>query len=104
MQTQTGDVGKNGLVKGRKDKGQEAVIKLESLGTRVDDLVLLFKKQQSAALEFNDAIKKTAEQSGLLSATVSAFIKAKAGDNFEDKKSKVLQLALVFEECDKLTD
>lgn len=104
MQTATGDVGARGLqnARGRKDQGQEAVIKLESVNTRIDDLVELYKKAEEAAQVFKDAIKKTAEESGLLAASVSTFIKARASDEeaFEQKKTKVMQMALIFENCD----
>ena len=39
-----------------------------------------------------------AEQSGLLAATVRKYVKARAGDKFEDEKTKAQQLALCFEE------
>jgi hypothetical protein len=84
--------------RGRKDRGQEAVIKLESLQTRVPELVALKQKADDASQAFNDAIKNTAESSGLLAATVRKYVKARAGDKFEDEKTKAQQLALCFEE------
>lgn len=90
---------KRGAVKGRTDSdGQDAVIKIESLQTKVDQLVKLHNDAADAANDYNEAVKKVAEDSGLLAATVNKFVKAKAGDRFEDQKKKALQLALVFEE------
>ena len=84
--------------RGRRDRGQEAVIKLETIKTRVGELVKLQKAAEDAAETFGDAIKKAAEDSGLLAATVRKFVKARAGDKFEEEKTKAQQLALVFEE------
>ena len=86
--------------RGRKDKGQEAVIKLETIKTRVPELVTLKKRCDDAAKDYGDAIKKAAEDSGLLAATVRKFVNAKAGDNFDEEKDKVAQLALVFDEVE----
>jgi hypothetical protein len=83
---------------GRKDKGQEAVIQNESLQTRVEELIRLKKAADTASDDYAAAIKKCAEDSGLLSATVRKFVDARAGDKFDDAKTKVLQLALVFDE------
>lgn len=84
--------------RGRKDQGQEAVIKLESLQTRIPELVKLHIKAAEASQDFNDAVKTVAEKSGLLAATVRKYVKARAGDKFDDEKTKAQQLALVFEE------
>lgn len=84
--------------RGRRDRGQEAVIKLEELQNRVPQLIELKKKADEAKQVYTDAIKSTAEQSGLLAATVSRYVKARAGDKFEDEKTKATQLALCFEE------
>lgn len=87
-------------VRGRTDNGQEAVIKLESLQTKVQHLVGLHNTAAEAKQDYNDAVKAVAESSGLLAATVSRYVKARAGDNFEDAKTKALQLSLVFEEIE----
>lgn len=83
---------------GRVDAGQEAVVRMESLATRVDHLVQLSSKAKDAAQDYKDAVKKVAENSGLLAATVSRYVKARAGEHFEDAARKAKQLALVFEE------
>lgn len=84
--------------RGRVDDGQEGVIKLEALTTKVDHLVKLHTAAADAKRDYNDAVKVVAEASGLLAATVSRYIKARAGDNFDDAKKKAMQLSLVFEE------
>jgi hypothetical protein len=79
---------------GRKDRdGQSSVIKLESLSIKVDHLLDLYKQYTDS-----DAVKSIAEQAGLNAATVRKYIKARAGDDFDSTREKVLQLALVFEE------
>ncbi len=84
--------------RGRKDQGQEQVIKLESLVTRMPELIKLHNDAESAATDFKEAVKTAAEVSGLNASTVSTYVKARAGDKFDEKKDKVMQLALVFEE------
>lgn len=90
---------------GRKDGGQPAVIKLESLQTRVEHLVKLHNAAATAATDFKEACNKVAEDAGLNAATVSKYIKARAGDDdrFEATKAKALQMALVFEEVESAT-
>jgi hypothetical protein len=90
---------------GRKEKdGAEAVIKLETLRVRLHDLIALRIKSGQAAADYNDAVKAVAEASGLLSATVNKFVRARAGDNFLEDKAKAQQLALCFEELGPLDD
>jgi ATP-dependent 26S proteasome regulatory subunit len=87
--------------RGRKDNsGQETVFNPEALATRADDLVNLYKAQCTAADDFSEAVKAVAEKAGVNAASVRKFIVAKAGDDFEEAKAKVLQLALVFEEVE----
>lgn len=83
---------------GRVDGKQEAVVKLESLAIRVDHLVKLHKIAEEADTDYREAVKTVASNSGLLAATVNKYVKACAGDSFEDQKRKVVQLALIFEE------
>lgn len=84
--------------RGRKDRGQEAVIKMEQAAVKIDDLIELKKRYDSAATDLNDAVKAAAEKSGLLATVVRSFVNARAGDNYEDAKTKAQQLALMFEE------
>jgi hypothetical protein len=84
--------------RGRKDKGQEAVIKMEALSVGVEDLIALKKKAEDASTAYADAIKATAEKAGLLAKVVRQFVDARAGDKFDDKKTEVGQLALCFDQ------
>lgn len=84
--------------RGRKEQGQEQVIKLESLATKMPQLLKLHKASEEADTDYKEAVKKAAEASGLLAATVNKYVNARAGDSFEEVKSKVQQLALVFDE------
>lgn len=96
METQT-ETGK--AVKGRKDAGQEAVVKPDVLDAKLKELVHLHNKKTAAADAFNDAVKLTAEKAGLLASVVAKVVAASANDKFEDEKKKAQQLALAFEEC-----
>lgn len=86
---------------GRKTQGVEEVIRLETLKTREDDLIALHKKAAAAQVELDEAVKETARETGLLATTVNKYIKARASDNFDERKKKVMQLALVFEDGPK---
>ena len=90
---------------GRKEKdGTEAVIKLDVLRDRAQDLVTLNIKMGQASAQYNEAVKAVAKASGLLSAVVSKYIRSRAGNNFLEDKAKAQQLALVFEELGPLDD
>lgn len=85
--------------KGRKDgMGQEAVIKMAPVKENIDNLIELFTKAGEASEKLNDAIKATAEKSGLLAGVVRKFVTARAGEKFEEEKRKVEQLSLIFDE------
>ena len=93
--------GSRGRARTRKDSdGQSAVFNPEAVTTKVDHLVSLYKAQQNAATDFSEAIKAVAENAGINAASLRKFVAAKAGDDFEEAKAKVQQLALVFEECE----
>ena len=92
-------------VPGRKEKdGTGAVIKLEILRAALPNLIDLTIRQQQARATYNEAVTAVAESAGLLAATVSKFVKARAGDNFLEDKAKAQQLALCFEELGPLDD
>ena len=84
--------------RGRKgaDK-QEAALDNTQLRELSQELVLLKKSADDAAQDYGDAIKAAAEKTGYHASTIRSAIAALAGDNFEDKKSKVEQLSLAFE-------
>ena len=96
----TAAVGGNGSRKarGRQDPaGQEKVIEEAKLHDRIPHLVRLLKTSEEASTAFSEAVKAVAEKSGLLASVVRTFVKAKAGENYDEKKKEVEQLHLVFE-------
>ncbi len=76
---------------------QEAVITLSWVSDREEDLVKLYHEQETAATDFNEAIKATAEKAGLNASAVRKFIIAKAGEHYDDVKKNVTQLSLLFD-------
>lgn len=96
------DPGTNG--KGKRAKGrmepdkQEKVIEHDVIKKRIDQLVRLKNAADEAGEEFSEAVKKAAEDSGLLASSVRSFVTARAGENFEEAKRKCEQLSLLFDE------
>jgi hypothetical protein len=86
--------------RGRKDQttGQEAAISLRPIKDGIEELVSLYTQQQESAARCSDAIKAVAEKSGLMANVVRKFVKARAGEKFEEAKRTVEQLSLVFED------
>lgn len=84
--------------RGRKDQGTEAVIKMEAVKDRIEDLVGLYNAAAQAKEDLSSAVKAVAEKAGLLATVVNKFVAARAGENFEEAKTKAQQLSLVFEE------
>lgn len=86
--------------RGRRDsEGTPAVINLETVKTKEDHLIRLCNKADEAATDYKEAVNKIAESAGINSATLNKYIKARAGDKFDETNQKVQQLALVFDEC-----
>jgi len=84
---------------GRKDaEKQPAVERPEALVKRLDELITLYRRQVTASEEFGDAVRATAEESGMLASNVRRFVLARAGERFVEKAREVAQLALIFEE------
>ena len=85
--------------RGRKNADkQEAVITMAPVKESIDELVALKIQADAAGDKFNDAVKATAEKAGLLASVVRKFVQARAGEKFEEEKTKCVQLSLVFEE------
>ena len=85
--------------RGRKDsEGQDAVIKPQVIEDRVDELVELHDKAAAAGEIYAEAVKKAAEDSGLLSSVVRKFVAARAGEKFDEVRRRVEQLSLLFDE------
>lgn len=76
---------------------QEAVIRLDKLKEMAPTVLGLYRVANDANKDLNEAIKATAEQSGLLASVVRSYITASAGHSFKEKSRHVEQLELVFE-------
>lgn len=86
-------------VKGRKDNnGQEAVIQTSVLADRITSLEQLHLKASAAKEALNEAIKSTAEKSGLMASVVRKFVDARVNEKFGDKQREYAQLTLCFDE------
>lgn len=84
--------------KGRKDgDGQEAVITLDPLRERMDELKTLWHGARSAQIEYSDAIKATAEACGLNAPAVRMFVDAHCSNKVAQRRRNVQQLSLLFE-------
>lgn len=85
--------------RGRKNRDkQEAVIKTDVITERIEELERLYTAAGDASTALNDAIKKAAEDSGLLASVVRKLVVARASDKFAEKQREAAQLVLVFDE------
>lgn len=88
---------------GRKDKdGGPAVIKLETLATRIQDLMDLKIASTQAVKAYQDAAAAVAEASGLNTGTVNRYVRARIGNNFREERNRASQMAFVFESLGEL--
>jgi hypothetical protein len=88
---------------GRKGRdGTESVIKLETLRVRLPNLIEMLIASRLAQKQYLDGVKAVAESTGLLSSTVSRFVRARAGDSFREERMRAEQLSLVFDEIGEL--
>lgn len=98
------ETGTNGSKKGTKSRGrktadkQPAVERPQVLGEKMSELLKLHSEVVLATEEFGEAIKKVAEESGLLAKNVRSFVLARAGERFAERKREVGQLDLLFNE------
>ncbi|MGH8665353.1 MAG: hypothetical protein ACREUX_13915 [Burkholderiales bacterium] len=85
----------------RKDSdGQEAVIKIKVIRERMDELVRLHEAVVEARTDFGEAVKKAAEDSGLNTRAVRAFVKANADEeDYTKHRQHAEQLSLLFDEA-----
>lgn len=98
FQESDGETGKRGA-KGRKGPDhQEATIKTKVIKDRLDELLTLQTKAENASNRFSDAIKATAEASGINAGALRKFVNARAGEKFDERKRDCEQLSLLFEE------
>jgi hypothetical protein len=93
--------GRRGKGPGRQTKDkQEAVMNLDPVKSRINELVKLHHANEEAAKDLSEAIKACAEKSGLLATVVKRYVTACAGENYEEKAREVAQLAFVFEQAE----
>lgn len=84
----------------RKDNnGDEATIALNPLRDNMSNLMQLKARSDDASALLKEAIKGTAQKTGLMSATIRALINARTKGNVSDKRRIVEQLSIVFDEC-----
>lgn len=87
------------LPRGRKDsEQQEAVVKLEPLKERIEELEHLYAESVETADAFAEAVKETAERAGLLAKVVRKFIVARVRDNIDERQRESDQLCFLFDE------
>lgn len=85
--------------RGRKDRdGQEAIVVLDALKDNIGHLVELLHLSEGAAKDYSDGIKANAEKAGIQASVLSKFVKAKAGEKFEEKERDCRQLVMLFDE------
>jgi len=83
---------------GRRDAGQEKVVSIDAIRERKDQLLALYRTHQEAGQDLSDAIKATAEASGLNAKAIRSWLAAEAGEGLPDWKRNVRQLSLLAEE------
>jgi hypothetical protein len=85
--------------RGRKgaDK-QEAVVRPKVVQAAIGELIDSLVKAQNASDRFNTMVKKVAEEAGMQASNVKKFVKARAGEAFQERKRDADQMALLFEE------
>jgi len=97
------DTGTNGKTRrrrstARKDSsGQEAGMSKDVVIEKTPYLVKLHNSAKDAATDYSDGIKAIAEKAGVNAASLRAYVTAKAGDDFEEKKKHVAQMSFLFE-------
>ena len=88
----------SGDTPGRKEGGQEQVVKPEAVKDRIEHLVKLYREADDAKTELSEAVKKVAEKAGIKASVLKSFVAARAGEDFEKARAKSAQLELLFEE------
>jgi hypothetical protein len=87
-----------GGARGRRDGGQEQVIKVKVVKERIEELVDLHKAAETAKEDLSSAIKATAQEAGLEASVVKRFVAARSGENFTKSRRKSEQLELLFDQ------
>lgn len=87
------------LPRGRIDsEQQEAIVKLDPVRERLEELEHLYAESIEAQDSFSEAIKVTAEASGLLAKSLRKFIVARVQEKTDERQRECEQLAFLFEE------
>jgi hypothetical protein len=79
--------------------GQEQIVVLDALKDSLEHLVELLHLAQSAAKDYSDVIKNNAEIAGIQASVLGRFVKAKAGEKFEQHERDARQLVMLFDEA-----
>lgn len=77
---------------------QEQIIDLKEIKDKIEYLVTLKLAADNASKDFSEAIKETAEHSGILASSLRKFVVARAGEKFAEKARECEQLSLLFED------
>ena len=83
--------------RGRKEGGQEQVVKAAVVKDKIDHLVSLHTASEEAATNLSDAIKDIAGKAGIHASVLKRFVAARAGENYSKALERNEQLAFLFE-------
>ena len=84
--------------RGRKDGGQEQVIRVQAVKDKIEHLVKLHAAHEEAAENLSDAIKAVAEKGGIEASVLKRFVAARAGEKFDRARKRSEQLELLFDQ------
>ena len=83
---------------GRVDpEGQEAVIDVTGYAESVPKAVKILKEIADLKTDYNEMVKDNAKKFGVKAAPLNRSYKARASDDFEEKKRQHEQLSLLFD-------
>lgn len=97
MERTDGMAEKTNRTRGRMDRSGQEQIPKKVLPAVITELVRLHDAAADAQSAFSDAVKAQAEKHGLLAACLNRYVKATAGEKFDEEKKKVEQLVLLFD-------
>jgi len=87
------------LPRGRIDANQqEAIVKLDPVKERIVELEELYANAIQAKEDFSEAVKVTAEASGLIAGVLRKFVVARVKDKQEERQRECEQLQFLFDE------
>jgi hypothetical protein len=83
---------------GRKDRdGTEESPDFTSIKKGCAEMMLAYKKLESAREAFNDCVKAVSERGNCNAATLKRLVRASASGNFTDHRRMIEQQSIVFE-------